>query len=320
MQKTCDVLLYGDTMLDIVLHLDDQLEFSEVFHVAKNVYISPGGAAANTAVALSRLGITSCLISTTGSDFIGTYFLRDLLGEGVSTKYIKTINGKSGLVISFVTNRNEKVLLSYRGVCYENTISTSGILNDLRKTKLVYVSGYVFNNVDKGSSAVELLRFAHDNKVETFLELDGMPTPNLQVLRELKGFIDFVTMNDQELKIYMETLDVNKALLKLFNLVEPRIVFVKMGEKGSIVYDGYKIIEIPPCNTQVIDPTGCGDAFNAGVIFGLLKGLNPTIAAQLGNAMGAYKAMGHGARFLPRNIIELREFILEHCSFNITIM
>ncbi|MEM1713791.1 MAG: carbohydrate kinase family protein, partial [Desulfurococcaceae archaeon] len=182
MQKTCDVLLYGDTMLDIVLHLDDQLEFSEVFHVAKNVYISPGGAAANTAVALSRLGITSCLISTTGSDFIGTYFLRDLLGEGVSTKYIKTINGKSGLVISFVTNRNEKVLLSYRGVCYENTISTSGILNDLRKTKLVYVSGYVFNNVDKGSSAVELLRFAHDNKVETFLELDGMPTPNLQVL------------------------------------------------------------------------------------------------------------------------------------------
>lgn len=316
MHRKCDVLLYGDVLLDFLLYIDDQPVFSGRSYVAKNFYVSPGGAAANTAVALSRLGVNSCLISAVGSDLIGRILIEDLDKESVSTKYVKVNSGKrSGIVVSIVTNGKEKILLSYRGACSENTVPISEVLNELKDVKLVYASGYTFYNIDRGSSIVELFKIAHDNEVKTFLELGGITSADSHILQRLKGSIDFATMNDQELISYMNTPDVNRALLEFFNLIEPVVILIKMGGKGSIVYDGNTVNMIPPCNTNAIDPTGCGDAFNAGVIYGLLKELDPATAAKIGNAMGAYKAMGYGARFLPRNVIELEEFTLKHCLF-----
>jgi Sugar kinases, ribokinase family len=300
MGEQCDVLLYGDLVLDIIFYLEDRVEITSGSYIVENAYVSPGGAAANTAVALSRLGVSSCLISTVGYDIVGKYLLEDLVRENVSTKYVKVLEDKSsGIVVSIVTSRREKTLLSYRNVCRENIVPLVEVLKELKQAKIVYASGYVFDNVDQGVSLVKLFGTAHDYGVKTFLELGGLPLDEVKTLSELKGLVDFITLNEWELETYFKALNTSQALIELHEMLKPETVFVKMGDKGSIIYDGHETKVVPPCNVNAVDPTGCGDAYNAGVIYGLINGLNPVKAAQIGNAMGAYKIMGHGARFSP---------------------
>ncbi|MEM0004117.1 MAG: carbohydrate kinase family protein [Desulfurococcaceae archaeon] len=318
MGEQCDVLLYGDLVLDIIFYLKDQLVITSGSYIVENAYVSPGGAAANTAVALSRLGVSSCLISAVGYDVVGKYLLEDLVKENVSIKYVKVLEDKSsGIVVSIVTSRREKTLLSYRNACRENIVPLIEVLNELKQAKIVYASGYMFDNVDQGLSLVKLFNTTREYGVKTFLELGGLPFNKVKALSELKGLVDFITLNEWELGAYFKALDASQALIKLHEMLRPEIVFVKMGDKGSILYDGHETEVVPPCNVNAVDPTGCGDAYNAGVIYGLIHGLNPVKAAQVGNAMGAYKIMGHGARFFPMNISELEAFMEKNCPWNL---
>lgn len=321
MREVCDVIAYGDTVLDIIVYLESHdLRLGDSSIIVKEAYISPGGAAANTAVALSRLGFSVCLVTTLGSDIIGRILLDDLIREGVKIKYVKTITNKeSGFVISIVQSGDTRTLLSYRGVCSDNIVNVNDIEKDIKHANIIYTSGYVFNNVDHGSSVLKLFKTAHEYNVRTFLELGGAGDSHTLLIKELLNIVDYVSLNKYEVTSLMQEPDVYSSTIKLYELLRPRAIFIKAGNEGSLVFDGYKLSKIKPCVVKPLDPTGCGDAFNAGVILGLLRGLNPVQSALLGNIMGAYKSMGHSARFLPKSLVELTEFARLKCGVSIEI-
>ena len=64
------------------------------------------------------------------------------------------------------------------------------------------------------------------------------------------------------------------------------IIALKLGEKGCLLFDGKKLIREYGITVDVVDPTGAGDAFNAGVIYGVIRGLDLEKVARLANIIG----------------------------------
>jgi sugar/nucleoside kinase (ribokinase family) len=97
--------------------------------------------------------------------------------------------------------------------------------------------------------------------------------------------------------------------IEALHALGPKIVAVKMGEMGCVLSVEGKIFRAPPIQVKVIDPTGAGDAFNAGLLFGLLKNLSSEQIATLANAIGALSVTKIGAgQNLPTKI-ELSSFL-----------
>ena len=85
------------------------------------------------------------------------------------------------------------------------------------------------------------------------------------------------------------------------------IIALKLGEKGCLLFDGKKLIREYGITVDVVDPTGAGDAFNAGVIYGVIRGLDLEKVARLANIIGTLSTTRLGAgQNLPtrREIIE----------------
>ena len=73
------------------------------------------------------------------------------------------------------------------------------------------------------------------------------------------------------------------------------IIALKLGEKGCLLFDGKELIREYGIAVDVVDPTGAGDAFNAGVIYGVMRGLDLKKTARLANIVGALSTTRLGA-------------------------
>lgn len=106
---------------------------------------------------------------------------------------------------------------------------------------------------------------------------------------ELMHFIDkasYVTVNDYEWHLMQDRTGLNAEAL----MARIEALIVTLGAKGSVVYTKGRQYEIPAVTPRAVkDPTGCGDAFRAGLIFGLLHGLDWETTGRIASLMGAWK-------------------------------
>jgi len=106
---------------------------------------------------------------------------------------------------------------------------------------------------------------------------------------ELRGFIsnaDWIVMNDYEYQLLRERTGLEGADIAR----QVRAFVVTLGGEGSILYEGGEQTTIAPVAVaRVKDPTGCGDAYRAGLIHGILAGADLATACRIGSVMGAIK-------------------------------
>src|SRR5882672_6441262 len=124
---------------------------------------------------------------------------------------------------------------------------------------------------------------------------------------ELNAFVDqasYVTVNDYEGQMLQE-----RAGAKLEQLAKKvKALVVTLGARGSLVITNGRSIEIPPVKPeQVVDPTGCGDAFRAGLLYGIIAGLDWPVTARLASLLGSIKVASRGGqnhRFTRDEIVQ----------------
>jgi adenosine kinase len=113
---------------------------------------------------------------------------------------------------------------------------------------------------------------------------------------ELRAFIeqaDYVTVNDYESNLLAERTGWTES--EIAGKVKAYIT--TRGPKGAVIYADGKTFDIPPAHERrVTDPTGCGDAFRAGLIFGIEKGYDWMTIGRMGNLMGALKVEHPGTQ------------------------
>ena len=142
----------------------------------------------------------------------------------------------------------------------------------------------------------------------------GMPMFNGE---ELLNFVDqatYVTVNDYEAKLLMDK--TGQSIEQLAGRVQALIV--TLGAQGSAIYADGKQIDIPtPRPAEVLDPTGCGDAYRAGLLHGIQQGWDWETTGRLGSLLGSLKIASRGGQNHLPSRAELCELFKQHFNYSI---
>jgi len=121
----------------------------------------------------------------------------------------------------------------------------------------------------------------------------GLPMFSGEELFEFVRQADYLTVNDYEAQVLQEktgqTLDTIAPNLKA--------LIVTLGAQGSLIYSNGRQFEIPCARpAAVVDPTGCGDAYRAGLLYGIANGLDWQLTGRLASVLGALKIAHRGGQ------------------------
>ncbi|MGC8849543.1 MAG: carbohydrate kinase family protein [Candidatus Bathyarchaeia archaeon] len=285
-----DVIGFGALNLDKVYMVNRIAGPGEESFIA-GYYESCGGSAANTITALAKLGLTTGYIGKVAGDREGLLLLKDFRENLVDVKGVSVSSeGRSGVVMAFVDPEGERALYVDPGV--NDTLTFRDIdLEYASSTRLIHLTSFVGDEPLKAQ--IELLKELSDKTIVS-LDPGEIYARKGEGIRPLLERTNILILNEVEARI-LTGLGFREGAARLLEL-GPDLVVVKLGSRGCYATDGAQSLHMEALKARVVDTTGAGDAFNAGFIYGTLKGL--TLAARLRVAsFTASKCIGEaGAR------------------------
>jgi len=278
-------LICGSFAYDTIMVFHDQFKnhiLPDKVHMLNVSFLVPdmrrefGGCAGNIAFTLNMLGGDVLPMGTVGNDFAPYANWMDK--HNLSRKHIKEVDSYTGQAF-ITTDMDDNQITAFHpgamGFSHENKISdapeaTIGIISpDGRDGMLQHAEQFVEQDVP----------FIFDPG-------QGMPMFNGE---ELSRFIEqatYVTVNDYEGEMLAER--TGQSLDEIANQVKALIV--TKGGEGSEIYADGKIINIPLAKISVAqDPTGCGDAFRGGLLYGMMNGMDWETSGRIASLCGAIK-------------------------------
>jgi len=257
-----------------------------------------GGSAANTIVGLARLGCKVGFIGKVAGDREGNMLMEEFRREGVDTNGIAQIeHGRSGTVMGFVDEKGDRALYIDPGV--NDTIESKDISADYAlQAGFLHLTSFVGR---KSFEAQKKLLQALPGGVKVSLDPGALYAR--MGMSKLLPIVEraFVLMpNAGELELLTDEAEY-RAGAKVLLKKGVSIVAVKLASKGCYVTDGKESHQIEAFKVKVVDTTGAGDAFDAGFLYGLIRGKNLYECGRIGNFVASRCVMKMGARAgLPR--------------------
>ena len=264
--------------------LPDQLHILNVSFLVPALRREFGGCAGNIAYALKQLGGTPLPMATVGSD--GREYAERMKAMGISIEFVREVTDAYTAQAMIMTDRdNNQITAFHPGAMMQAHTTPVAARADI---KLGIIS-------PDGRDA--MLQHAEQFKAAEipFVFDPGQGLPMFDG-NELTHFVDlatWVTVNDYEAKLLSDRTGLSCAELSR----RVRGLIVTLGAEGCEVWiDGAKTLVQPTVASQVVDPTGCGDAFRGALLFGLELGWSLVRCAQLGNRVGAHKIAYRGGQ------------------------
>lgn len=254
-----------------------------------------GGAETNVAIGLTRLGHNTGWISRVGNDEFGKALLSFIRGEGVDVSKVKfDDSAPTGIYFKEIRSGGDVRVQYYRKDSAASKLSEADIDKDyIKQAKYLHITGIT---PALSNSCYETIlcsiKIAKENNVKVVFD------PNLRkklwsekeakrVLLEIAGLADIVLPGVDEGKFMFGEEDPEK-LGRLFLNQGASVVILKVGAKGAYYFTKTEAKLVPGFPVKsVVDPVGAGDGFAAGVISGLLDGIELEKAVERGNAVGA---------------------------------
>jgi len=257
----------------------------------KTIECIPGGSPANTIANASILGAECGLIGTVGNDSVGDDYHQDLRKNKVND-YLYTAEGKSGRCYILVTPDCERTMIADIGVSKDFKID----FNKIPEYKIFHTSAYELkSNYEK---TMEALEYAKKCNTEISFDLadSALIKKNKKAVMNAAKYANIVFANAEEAEAFTGLKcrrDIAKALVDLYE-----ISVVKIGKDGSWIGSrkGMKCIGIEPCDVNVVNTNGAGDAYSAGFLFQYLNKKPLCVCGDYGSAVSAKICEKKGAR------------------------
>jgi 2-dehydro-3-deoxygluconokinase len=285
-----DVVTLGETMVLMNPEEDGCLKYINNF--TKHI----GGAESNFAIALAKLNVKTGWISKVGDDSFGEYVLSLIRGEGVDVSEVKKDpNHNTGLMIKERKNLGCTSVYYYRNNSAASCLGPEDIdENYIKNAKYLHITGIT---PSLSNSCREAIYRSIDIAKKHSVKISFDPNIRLklwkreemkEVLLDICKKVDIVLSGQKEGQILFDIKD-RDEIIDSFLKLGIKKVGLKLGSDGCIVAEkkfrkhisGYKV-------NNVVDTVGAGDGFNAGFIYGLLKGYGLEDCGKFGNAIGAY--------------------------------
>ena len=262
--------------------LPDQLHILNVSFLVPALRRDFGGCAGNIAYSLKQLGGTPLPMATLGQD--GAEYLQRLRELGIATDYVRLLNDTYTAQAMIMTDRdNNQITAFHPGAMMQAHITRIEAHPDV---KLAIISP------DGRDAMLQHAEQCHAAQIP-FVFDPGQGLPMFDGA-ELARFIEqstWVTVNDYEGKLLTERTGWSSA--EISRRVDGLIV--TLGAQGCEVWQNGEMTHVPPVQAvQVVDPTGCGDAWRGALLFGLEQGWSLADCAALGNRVGALKIASRG--------------------------
>jgi len=279
-----NVLLVGVSVCDfIVTGIDRLAEPSGIVYLSNDVAISIGGHPCNIAIDLVKLGYDSKyinVVSAVGDDFCGIFIENTLRGYGVNTYLQKFYGVGSTKDVIIVFRGEDRRFHVYIGAA--SLLDPEYVLDvALRiRPRLVHIASGVISRVD--DKLKDLLRIFRENGIVTFLDI-GAAHPygkkDWRFIIDSLEYVDIFHANVYEIRNVLSEENIAKAIDKLLSL-GAKMVLITNGENGAYLANRNIAIYQPAFNVSVVDPTGAGDAFQAGFIYKLIEFLRDNLSSE----------------------------------------
>lgn len=287
MPDACDLLVIGDCNPD-VLALGDDLTpaFGQQEKLVASMSLLAGGSAGITAVAAARLGLRVALAAAVGADAAGEFMLSQLGRAGVDTAAVAVRRDTPTGMTTVLSQGTDRAILTALGAI--GSLTAADIPRALLAgARHVHISSYFLLADSLGPDLAGLLAAARAAGATTSVDTNWDPAGRWDDDRLWAALAqaDLLLPNEAEALLLSGQPDAGAAAAAL--TARGPALAIKLGARGALCADtsGQAQVAVPPVTP--VDTTGAGDCFNAGLITGLLRGLDLRRAAALGCATGA---------------------------------
>ena len=318
MKRALDVLSVGDGNLDVWMrvprHPDRHAaDVRGTGVVGEANHVGPGGAAANVALGVARLGGRAAFVGAIGDDAPGVQFADRMRDDGVDVSHLHVMTGQAtSLACMFETPDGEYAFYVCPG---PRTIPAHCLAHDfVRTARMLYLTGHVLTEDESTSrNMLDAIAVAHESGVTVAFGPGKYwlnPALESRVHVALKH-TDIVVLNDLEAEQLTGRRSLQDAVGKLLE-TGIGIVAVTMGGRGSLVAAEGRVIEQPAYLAGSGSMVGAGDAFASGLLYSFLLKENLEEMAAFANAAAAIKIGTPGASEGMPGADEVRAFIREN--------
>ena len=300
-----NILVTGSIAYDTIMVFPDRFRnhlLADQLHILNVCFLTPemrreyGGTAGNIGYNLRLLGESPHVMATVGEDI--EPYLKRFHELGIGTRFLKRIPGQFTAQAFITTDLDDNQITAFH----------PGAMNFSHQNHVAPAAGPAIAIISPDGKDGML---QHASECEQhgipfmFDPGQGLPMFSADELAEFLRLADYVAVNDYEGKLLEE-----KTGRRLEQIArDVKALVCTLGGRGSLLLAGEERHEIPSVRVdQVVDPTGCGDAYRAGLLYGIAHGWDWPSTGKLGSLLGAIKIGHRGAQnhALPRDQIQAR--------------
>lgn len=286
-------LICGSLAYDTIMVFPDRFKhhiLPEQIHILNVAFLVPdmrreyGGCAGNIAYNLRLLGGEALIMATVGDDS-GLYMQR-LQYQGFDTRHIRQVPDSYTAQAFITTDLDDNQITAFH----------PGAMNHSHQNRIAEAENIALGIVapDGREGMIAHAQGFHEAGIPFIFDPgQGLPMFSGEDLLNFLKLADYCTVNDYEAKLLTER--TGRSLESLAG--EVRALIVTLGGNGSEIYAEGRHIIIPQVMPEkVIDPTGCGDAYRAGLLYGIVRGWPWEKTGRLASLMGSIKIAHRGGQ------------------------
>ncbi len=307
-------LICGSFAYDNIMVFHDQFKkhiLPDKVHILNVSFLVPemrkefGGCAGNIAYNLNLLGGNALPMGTVGEDFepYGHWMEKC----NISQEYVKVIPGTFTAQAFVTTDMDDNQITAFHpgamNFSHENSASDA---NDV-------AIGMVSPDGRDG-----MIKHAEEfSKAQIPFIFDpgqGLPMFNGEELLYFIERANWLTVNDYEWELIHKRTGLTEGQVT----ERVKALIVTRGAEGSLIFNGKERFEIPVAKAREInDPTGCGDAYRSGLLYGLMNDFDWETTGRLASLMGAIKIEAHGTQNHNHDLEEIKDLFKENFGYSI---
>ncbi|MFF4899847.1 carbohydrate kinase family protein [Streptomyces sp. NPDC001068] len=286
------VVTMGVHVLDVLVRPVDAIPEGQGATLVEDIRMTAAGTAGGTALTLAKLGATVRSAGAVGADATGGMLVRLLEDAGVDTGLLVRRDGVATSA-SVLPIRSDGGRPSLHLLGANITYGVDDVPWDaVAEADHLHLGGPELIGVE---AAARILRFARENGVTTSVDLLAPGAlGSFEQLAAALPYIDQLLPNDEQVLGFSGEDDLVAGARKLVD-AGAGLVAVTRGGDGALLVTAGGTEAVPAFEVDVVDTTGCGDAFSAGFVRGTGLGRGPRESAVLGNAVAALVARGLGS-------------------------
>jgi len=275
----------------------------------QQIKFTVAGTAAAPAVDLAKLGVDVAAVGRIGDDSIGGFVRTTMAGYGVDVEHLR-VDPERQTSASLLPIRADGSRPALHVIGANAGLTEDDVPWDLVAQADVFHLGgaFILPGID-GAPMARILQRVKGLGVTTTVDFLMSPRPDAQeLIAPSLPFVDYLLPNVEEAGWLVGTEDRAEIVRWLHAQGVGCTVLTLGGEGVSVARNGSPETVLPAFAVDVVDTTGCGDAFTAGFVSGLLAGLDELAAAERGLACGSLVATGLGSDAGIVDLAQVEEF------------